>query len=197
MCTTTSSADGYCRKASRCWTSSIRYSYFDRPNMKVPKYIVNGADDEFYPPSSSQKYIDKLQGPTYLRYVPNAGHKLNLDAIQGIINFYAAIKDAAPLPKFTSSIEDDGRTIVAKVEDKPEEVLLWQATNPQSHDFREPIFGKHWTSTKLSDQGDGTYRAEISQPKTGATAAFIELRYNVNHKPLKFTTSVSVLPKVP
>jgi PhoPQ-activated pathogenicity-related protein len=172
------------------------YSYFDRPNMKVPKYLINGADDEFYPPSSSQDYMDKLQGPSYLRYVPNAGHKLNPDAIQGLINFYGAIKDGAALPKFTTSIEDDGRTIVAKVVDKPEEVLLWQATNPKSHDFRDPIFGKHWTSTKLSEQGDGTYRAEISPPPTGATAAFIELRYTVNHKPLKFTTSVSVLPKV-
>ena len=172
-------------------------SYFDRPNMKVPKYIVNGADDEFYPPSSSQLYMDKLQGPSYLRYVPNAGHGLNLDAIQGIINFYGAIKDGAPLPKFTTSIEDDGRTLVAKVVDKPEEVLLWQATNRKSHDFRLPIFGQHWTSSKLSDQGDGVYRAEISPPATGATAAFIELRYKVNNKPLKFTTSAAVLPKVP
>jgi PhoPQ-activated pathogenicity-related protein len=169
-------------------------SYFDRPNMKVPKYIVNGADDEFYPPSSSQLYMDKLQGPSYLRYVPNAGHKLNLDAVQGLIYFYGAIKDGAALPKFTSSIEDGGKTIIAKVVDKPEEVLLWQATNPKSHDFRDPIFGKHWTSSKLSEQGDGVYRAEITAPPTGATAAFIELRYKVNNKPIKFTTSVSVLP---
>lgn len=81
--------------------------------------------------------------------------------------------------------------------DKPEEVLLWQATNRKSHDFRLPIFGQHWTSSKLSDQGDGVYRAEISPPATGATAAFIELRYKVNNKPLKFTTSAAVLPKVP
>ncbi len=130
-------------------------NYFDRPNMKVPKYLVNGADDEFYPPTSSQLYTGKLQGPWYVRYVPNAGHGLNLDAIQGIINFYGAIKDGAPLPKFTSSIASDGRAIVAKVVDPPAEVLLWQATNPKSHDFRLPIFGKHWTSSKLSDQGGG------------------------------------------
>jgi PhoPQ-activated pathogenicity-related protein len=171
-------------------------NYFDRPNMKVPKYCVNGAGDEFYPPTSSELYRDKLQGPTYFRYVPNAGHGLSLDAIMGLINFYGAIKDGATLPKFTSSIENDGRTIVVKTEDKPDQVLFWQATNPQSHDFRDRLVGKHWTSTKLSDEGNGTYRAELKAPPTGATAGLIELTYSVNKKPLKFSSPVSVLPKV-
>ncbi len=172
-------------------------SYFDRPNMKVPKYILNGASDEYFPPGSASNYFDKLRGPSYLRYVPNAGHKLNAEAIQGLSDFYQAAKEGARLPVFEWKIQDGDRTILVAASDRPREVLLWQATNPQSRDFRLATFGEHWSSRPLSDLGGGTYRAQLSPPKAGATASLVELLYEVGGRPIRFSTSISVLSAAP
>jgi PhoPQ-activated pathogenicity-related protein len=168
-------------------------SYFDRPNMQVPKYLVYGANDEYFTPGSANNYFDKLQGPSYLRYTPNAGHKLNLEAVQGLVNFYQAVRQDQPLPKFDWAIQDEGRTIEVKTVDPPEAVLLWQTTNPDSADFRLATFGPHWTSAPLTDQGNGVYRAQLALPKSGATASLVELEYRVGGKPIKFSSSISVL----
>jgi PhoPQ-activated pathogenicity-related protein len=173
------------------------YSYFDRENMKVPKYLVHGADDDYFTPGSANNYFDKLQGVSYLRYVPNAGHKLNYDAIMGLVNFYQAVKNGDKLPKFDWKIQNDGRTIVVNTQDKPKQVLLWKATNPKSRDFRLATFGAKWTSTPLSDQGNGVFRAEISPPKTGATAALIEMTYDVGGKNIRFSTSITFASAAP
>ncbi len=173
------------------------YRYFDRTSMSVPKYVVNAAGDEFFTPGSADFYIDELSGPTYLRYVPNAGHGLNEDAIESVLNFYEAVVEGTPLPEYEWSIEDDGHTITVSTEDEPVEVLLWQATNPESHDFRNYTFGANWTSSLLSDLGDGTYMAYLDSPETGARAFFIELLFDVGGKPIKFSSSISVLSSVP
>ena len=169
------------------------YSYFDRPVMQMPKYLVYGASDEYFTPGSANNYFDKLQGPSYLWYVPNAGHKLNFEAIQGIVSFYQAIVRGARLPQFDWHILDDGHTIRVHASDAPRQVLLWQAHNPESRDFRLAIFGQHWTSSPLSDQGDGVYEARMSAPETGGTAFYLELAYDVSGTPLKFSSSISIL----
>ena len=44
--------------------------------VKVPKYIINAANDEYFLPDSSQHYFDGLKGPKALCYLPNHGHRL-------------------------------------------------------------------------------------------------------------------------
>src|SRR5262249_55977885 len=114
----------------------IEDPYFYRDRLTLPKFIINAAGDQYFPPDSSKFYFDELPGTKYLRYVPNADHSLRgSDARESILAFYQAILKGAPLPKFTWKMQPDG-SIRVQTEDKPLEVNLWQATNPKARDFR-------------------------------------------------------------
>ncbi len=171
------------------------YSY--RHRLTMPKFLVNGSGDQFFLPDSSRFYFDKLQGEKHLRYVPNADHGLGgSDAVESIAAFYWMIVNGKRRPEFTWEFEEDGSIRVQTVE-QPKQVKLWQATNPNARDFRIESLGPKYTSTSLEDQGDGVYVARLSAPKKGWTAAFVELTYDVGAPvPIKFTTSVRILPDV-
>jgi PhoPQ-activated pathogenicity-related protein len=169
------------------------YEYRDR--LKLPKYIINAAGDQYFLPDSSRFYFDDLEGEKYLRYVPNVDHSLkNSDARQGLIAFYDLFLRKQPRPQFSWKFESDG-SIRVTVKDKPSEVKLWQATNPEHRDFRLISIGTAYAATTLSPQADGSYVAKVEKPEKGWTAYFVELTYPTGGKyPLKFTTGVRVNP---
>jgi PhoPQ-activated pathogenicity-related protein len=169
------------------------YEYRDR--LTMPKYIVNSAGDQYFLPDSSRFYFDDLKGEKYLRYVPNTDHSLkNSDARQGLIAFYDAFLRHKPRPRFTWKFDGDGSIRVTAI-DKPVEVKLWQATNPEHRDFRLMAIGPAYTSTILSPQKDGAYVGTVGKPAKGWSAYFVELTYDSGGKyPMKFTTGVRINP---
>ena len=169
------------------------YSYRDR--LTMPKFVVNAAGDQYFPPDSSQFYFGDLQGEKYLRYVPNADHSLrDSDAQESIIAFYQTILAGSARPKYAWTFEQDG-SIRVKSETAPKSVTLWQATNPKARDFRLLTIGKAYQSQTLNDQGGGTFVGKIDPPASGWTAFFLELTFDVGQSfPLKLSTAVRILP---
>jgi PhoPQ-activated pathogenicity-related protein len=169
------------------------YSYRDR--LTMPKYLVQGAGDQFFLPDSSRFYFDDLRGEKYLRYVPNADHSLRgSDARESMVAFYEAVLKGTPRPKFAWTFEKNG-DIRVTTKDKPSAVKLWQATNPEHRDFRIETFGANYTGSDLQDQGGGVYVAKVPAPEKGWTAYFVELTFPSGGKyPFKFTTAVRVNP---
>jgi hypothetical protein len=170
------------------------YAYRDR--YTIPKFIVNSTGDEFFLPDSSQFYYDALPGEKHLRYVPNTDHSLDdSDAPESLLAFYLAILTDTPRPQFSWTLEDDGSIHVQTV-DSPNEVKLWQATNPSARDFRKDTIGAAYADSILTDQGGGLYVAQVPEPPSGWTAFFVELTYDSGGPvPFKFTTEVRVLPE--
>jgi PhoPQ-activated pathogenicity-related protein len=171
------------------------YFYRDRPSLKMPKYIINAAGDEFFLPDNSQYYWPGLPEEKRLRYVPNSKHSMSgTDVAESMTAFYAAVLNGRPRPSYSWTRKADG-TLVVRTAEKPREVRLWQATNPDDRDFRVDTIGKAFTSTLLTPEKDGTYVARAAKPAKGYTAAFVELTYDSGGKyPLKFTTEVAVTP---
>jgi PhoPQ-activated pathogenicity-related protein len=171
------------------------YAY--RHRLTMPKMIVNASGDQFFLPDSSRFYFDELPGEKHLRYVPNADHGLDdSDAVESIAAFYWMIVNDRPRPEFTWDFQEDG-SIRVKTADTPKQVLLWQATNPDARDFRLETLGPKYTSRALNAGADGTYVGRVAQPEKGWTAFFVELTYDVGAPvPIKFTTSVRVLPDI-
>ena len=169
------------------------YSYRER--LTMPKFVVNAAGDQYFPPDSSQFYFGELPGEKYLRYVPNADHSLrDSDAQESIIAFYQTILAGVPRPKYSWTFEKDG-TIRVETADAPKAVTLWQATNPQARDFRVLSIGKAYQSQMLKDQGGGVFVGKIEPPEKGWTAFFVELTFDVGQSfPLKLSTAVRILP---
>ena len=171
------------------------YEYRDRFTM--PKFLINASGDQFFVPDSGQFYWDDLIGSKHVRYVPNAGHSLKgSDAVESLAAYYHSILLKKPLPQFDWRIGKNG-TITVSVTDKPAEVKLWQATNPDARDFRIDTLGPEWTSSKVKPGADGTYKGIVTKPEKGYTAFFVELTYpGVGQFPMKFTTLAKVIPDV-
>ncbi|HLJ93088.1 MAG TPA: PhoPQ-activated pathogenicity-related family protein [Gemmataceae bacterium] len=171
--------------------------YFYRNRLVMPKFVLNAAGDQYFPPDSSKFYFDDLPGVKYLRYVPNADHSLRgSDAQDSILAFYQAILNRSPLPRFSWKVLTDG-SLRVQTEDKPAEVHLWQATNPKARDFRLVTIGPAYKQSPLERTADGAYLAKVATPATGWTAFFVELTFpGSGTVPFKFTTPVQIVPDV-
>jgi PhoPQ-activated pathogenicity-related protein len=171
------------------------YSY--RQRLALPKFIVNAAGDQYFPPDSSKFYFDDLQGPKYLRYVPNVNHSLaGSDAAESVLAFYQAVLKGTPLPKFSWKVQPDG-SIRVQTQTRPREVNLWQATNSKARDFRLVSIGPAYKKSVLESQGEGIYVARVNKPAQGWTAFFVELVFDSGDKlAYKFTTQVHIVPNV-
>ena len=169
------------------------YYYLDR--LKMPKYIINGSGDQFFCPDSSQFYYDDLQGEKHIRYVPNADHSVdsNIDSVLSMVAFYQMILAGKPRPAITWNFEDDG-SIRMHSDTHPQTVVLWQATNPKTRDFRLVTIGPAYKSTELNPQADGSWLGRAAKPEKGWTASFIEATYDTGGFPFKVSTAVRVLP---
>jgi PhoPQ-activated pathogenicity-related protein len=173
------------------------FHYRHRQALKMPKYLINASGDQFFLPDNSQLYYDELSEPKWLRYVENAKHDLaGSDARESLAAFYLSILEDTPRPKYSWKLEQEG-TLKVTTQDKPAEVHLWQATNPDARDFRVDTIGKAYTKSRLEADASGQYVARVEKPAKGFTAYFVELTYPTGHKyPLKFTTHTYVTPNV-
>ena len=169
--------------------------YYHLDRLRMPKYIVNSAGDQFFLPDSSRFYFDELQGEKHLRYIPNTDHSLSgSDVTESITAYTGLIAGGVPRPEFSWKFEDDGSIRVSAV-DRPAEVRLWQAANPDARDFRLVSLGNAWESRLLGDEGNGQYLGRVRLPEKGWIAFFVELTYALDSgKTIKFTTAVRVLP---
>jgi PhoPQ-activated pathogenicity-related protein len=168
------------------------YSY--RKRLTMPKFLINATGDQFFLPDSWKFYLDDLVGPTYQRYVPNGDHGLDgTDAPESLTAFYGSVLTAAPRPEYKWKLKKDG-SIRVTTKTKPLAVKLWQATNPDTRDFRKELIGPAWTSTDLEGK-DGVYIGQVPVPEKGWTAFLVELTYeSMLTIPYKFSTGVHVLP---
>jgi PhoPQ-activated pathogenicity-related protein len=173
----------------------IEEPYHYRDRLTMPKFLIQGAGDQFFLPDSSRFYFDDLKGEKYLRYVPNADHSLRgSDARDSMTAFYESFLKGTPRPKFSWTFEKNGDIRVTS-KDKPSAVKLWQATNPEKRDFRIETLGPKFTGSDLADQGGGVYVAKVGAPEKGWTAYLVELTFPSGGKyPFKFTTAVRVNP---
>ena len=169
--------------------------HYYRHRLTMPKLVINAAGDQFFLPDSSKFYWDDLRGENYLRYVPNGDHGLDgTDANESLIAFYSLILADRKPPSFLWTQESDG-TLQVLARDKPKEVRLWQATNPEARDFRVETLGRKYTSSVVQPDEHGLYRSNVAKPEKGWTAYFLELTYDVGAPTLlKLTTNVVVIP---
>ena len=169
------------------------YAYRER--CTLPKYMINSTGDQFFLPDSSQFYFHQLPGDKYLRYCPNTDHGLEASgAEQSLLAFYRSALRDQTRPQFTWTVPDKG-TIRVTTTTAPQRVRLWQATNPDTRDFRLWTIDKAWKSSDLRPQATNTYVAKLAPPPAGWTAFMVELTFDSGADiPYIFTTEVSVVP---
>ena len=171
------------------------YEYRDR--LTQPKFILNSAGDQYFPPDSSQFYWNDLTGPKYLRYVPNSNHSLRgTDAMETLTEFYQAFLRGDEMPQYSWTFEKDG-SIKVETKPAPRSVKVWAATNPSARDFRLEEIGPAYKEFPAKEDSPEIYTGSVNTPTKGWTAFFVEMTWGMpGGTPIKMTTAVRVLPDV-
>src|SRR5439155_10712242 len=98
----------------------------------MPKLIVLGTNDRYWPVDAVKLYYGDLEGEKYIHYVPNKGHGLGPGAIEAVSAFYNAVITKQPMPRFTWSFKRSAgeARMAMKAQDRPERAELWHASAP-------------------------------------------------------------------
>lgn len=169
-----------------------------REAITLPKMIINGANDPYWPLDALNTYWDDLKGEKRVLYVPNAGHDLREADGNGrkqilperALNTLSAFckcqvfDKSMPSPEWKLSAEPDGSaTIDLKFGGKPTVVRKW-AADSETRDFRK----SQWTAVTSVTRTDGLDRFETKlTPGKKLQAFFVETEYEIDG--LKFTLS--------
>ncbi|MBN1107794.1 MAG: PhoPQ-activated pathogenicity-like protein PqaA type [Bacteroidales bacterium] len=151
------------------------YSY--RKNLSMPKLIINGTNDEYWPVDAIKNYLDELPGEKFLYYEPNAGH--DLGGGEGALNtlssffYHEAYSHKHPVCSWEVSSDTLKSTLLINTTAVTVKANLWSCTSPD-RDFRNDRF----MSTEISNNDQTTLRLIVEHPESGYKAFYVELIFS-------------------
>ncbi len=165
------------------------YEYLEE--IAIPKLIITGTNDPYWPLDALHLYYDALQGPVNLLYIPNAGHGLDdwerILAAYGVFHYQTARGLKLPAVEDTLEQQEDSHFFTVFTGFMPaEEIRLWQAESAM-RDFREADWMIAETRKNI-----GSTEFEIEQPEEGWTAFLAEVVFSDPHE-FSLTTRVHLL----
>jgi len=164
------------------------YTY--RSRARMPKLVITGTNDRYWPLDAANLYFSDLPEPRYILYVPNSGHGLEdyTRVIMSQAGFFAACTGRAPLPRLQWACEH-GKHLKLHVSSDvaPVQVLQWTASAP-TRDFREAA----WSKTELRPR-KGRYTGRMKYPQQGFNATFAEVMYEVEGRQMPLSTGVTIV----
>ena len=151
------------------------YSYRDQ--LKMPKLLLLGTNDPYWPVDAVKHYFNDLKGENFIHYVPNAGHDLNggQQARWSLNAFFCNTFEPLPYAECNWEVTETGTGITLNVEGSANAIqaaYLWSADS-QDRDFRDEV----WSSTTLDALDNSRVNTTVSYPETGFRAFYIDLKY--------------------
>jgi PhoPQ-activated pathogenicity-related protein len=166
------------------------FSYRDR--LTMPKLILLGTNDSYWPVDAAKHYFFDLPGDKHLHYVPNAGHGLDMSIIETLTGYFRKISRGEKQPRFDWHFECDGRKarLVVTAETKPHTVDFFTAT-AEKRDFRKA----KWTPVRIAPDENGHYVGAVDVPSRGFAALYGALTYRTGAgEAYKLCTNAEVFP---
>ena len=171
--------------------SALVDPYTYRKLITVPKLIVIGTNDRYWPLDALNLYYGDLVGEKYILYVPNKGHDVSdvRRVIGGAVAFFLKVEGKLKFPQLLWNYEEkeEGAELSVGSDMKPTSVSAWTATSPL-RDFRDAV----WQKSKMALQGS-TYRYVLNSPEQGYAAMFAEVVYESDAREFFLSTSIVVL----
>lgn len=165
------------------------YTYRDRATM--PKLIIAGTNDPYWPLGAADNYFTELPEPRRILYVPNSGHGLDdrVRVLNGLAGFVATIAGEAKLPQLSWTVDEDdaGVTICGRSDTEPKKVLAWTATSPTS-DFRKA----KWESVEVEPK-QGSFGHLLETPQEGYAALFLEFTFDFRGRDFPLSTLIRMI----
>lgn len=164
--------------------------YSLRQRITMPKLILTGTNDPYWPLDAANLYWDGLVGAKYILYVPNVGHGLNdfVRVLNAQVGFFLGCTGRAPLPQPRWEFEE-GRYLKLTVRpgDRVKRVTQWR-THADTRDFRSA----RWEGEPAREHA-GAFIARQVYPDSGYSALFAEIVYEVEGREFPVSTTVRVI----
>ncbi|QJW99741.1 PhoPQ-activated pathogenicity-related family protein [Frigoriglobus tundricola] len=197
-------------EAKKLWQMIDPWVY--REKVTVPKLIINGANDPYWPLDALNSYWDDLTGDKWLLYVPNAGHDLReLDkdgkkemyqtrAVNTLSAFcYCQIFDKKmPTLSWKYGEEKESGTPLSVTPNGTMKGMRFWTAEAGTRDFRKAA----WKSSP-SSEAKGDVKVVVGGPVTiGLTvtrtaksfdAVFLETEFEVDHLRFNLSTQIRIL----
>jgi len=178
-------------EAKKLWQMVDPWVYRDK--LTLPKMIINGANDPYWPLDALNSYWDDLKGEKYVLYVPNAGHDLRETDKDGkkqliperAVNTLSAFCKAQvfdkKLPTLTWTCDVSGASCKLSVKSDPpvKAMNLWIADSV-TKDFRRSRWVQH--------DGD-----TVMRPASGFRACFGEVECKDGDLTFPLSSRVEIL----
>jgi PhoPQ-activated pathogenicity-related protein len=183
-------------EARRLWTMVDPWAYRDR--IRVPKLLINGANDQYWTTDALNLYWEDLLGDKWVIYVPNAGHNLEQRDEKGgrdrsrAVNTLAAFAkhqfQSRPFPELSWRHGDADNQARLEIQSKPapQAARVWVANAP-TRDFRLA----KWAEQSITVGKSMT--AVVAFPDSGYRVFFAELEFEIDGLPFYLSTQMRIL----
>jgi PhoPQ-activated pathogenicity-related protein len=150
------------------------YSY--RATLGMPKLIIIGTNDEYWPVDAIKKYFYDIPGENYIHYEPNVGHGLGdgtgaMKALSAFFNL-AINNKQHPACEWQVSSDSTETDLIVKASPELKEVNLWICDSPD-RDFRDNEF----IESDIESLNSSEIKVTVDHPATGFRAFYLELVY--------------------
>jgi PhoPQ-activated pathogenicity-related protein len=168
------------------------YSYRDK--LTMPKLIILGSNDPYWPVDAVNLYYPALPAPKLLLIAPNSGHGLeDMARVAASLGaFFRLIARGEPVPRVRFQFDETPAMLKFSFSAEPQaaEGSVWVARSPV-RDFRNA----QWEHAPLA-LGDEGFTAEIDRPEGAYLAAYGELVFQVDELRLTVSTQPRVIHPV-
>lgn len=180
--------------AKKLWGMVDPWVY--REKYTMPKLVVLGSNDPYWPQDALNVYWDDLKGDKWVLYVPNAGHgleeihadgKKDRNRVLATLSRYARCETLnEAMPRVTWKHSDDGDRMMVSVtaDPAPKGVRLW-AADAKSRDFRK----SRWDEKPATLNG-GTATGTVDRPTEGWRTFFAECEFEADGQPFYLSTQL-------
>lgn len=189
---------------TKLWQMVDPYVY--REKLTLPKMIINGTNDAYWPQDALNTYWDELKGEKHVLYVPNAGHGLRERtngkeqlfperAVTTLAAFCRSQITDKKLPMFEGRnvTTKDGQEYALRFDTPTKNLRLWVADSA-TRDFRQAT----WTAKDLSkipvmESLPMQARVPTEAPTTGLRAVLVEGEFEVDGLTFNLSTPITIL----
>jgi PhoPQ-activated pathogenicity-related protein len=166
--------------------------WYYRRHLAMPKLLINGANDRYWPTDATSLYWNDLPGEKSLLYVPNSGHKIeDMGRVIGTaLAFFQHVAGNAEFPRLTFSNTRRGETRTLRIQSSmtPTQARLWVARS-DTFDLRDST----WESSPMQADGDA-YVGQVAVPDKGSVAWFGELVFSGPTGTFELSTPSQIAP---
>lgn len=162
-----------------------------RARLGLPKLLIFGTNDRYWPLDACNLYWDQLPGEKHLLYVPNQGHGISDTArvIGSVAAIHRSRHGGDPLPKLDWEFTEtaSGVALDVSARGQVDTVRGWVAHAP-TRDFRDAV----WSEAACRPAGSERWTLAVPNPTSGYMACFAECVILSETMPAFLSTNVRI-----